>query len=268
MSDSQLRPGFAAPQSCPQGCARWDNLSADGNTKKQSDVNAMWSGGSPPQGASNTCAQPSNNTGTGPWCYCAGTNNDSMGYCQDRNLAASACKAVPNSLNTLNSEINKCTSSAEYNRNTNFVENTFKLQKDIQSLSASTMDTMSMGDTMFGQFGHSEIVKQVKDRNEDLKNKKEKLINGVEKGEAIIERSNRDFSDVKDTIPQPQPKRVLRFIEDYTLAILSISYLFMIVAIIYVNVSMSDKKIFTLLQSIIFAIFITIFLFMLLFYLA
>ena len=60
-----------------------------------------------------------------------------------------------------------------------------------------------------------------------MKSKKEKLVKEVEKNEAIIERSDRDFSDVNDTIPQPYPKRVLNFAEDYTLAALVIAYLFM-----------------------------------------
>jgi hypothetical protein len=268
MSDSQLRPGLTAPKSCPQGCARWSNLAADGNTKNQNDVNAMWSGGSPPENAGNMCAQPTNNTGAGPWCYCAGTNNDSMGLCQDRNLSASTCKAVPNSLNALNTQISNCTSNIEYNRNTNFAENTFKLHKDIESLSGTTVDTLSMGDAMFGQFGHNEITKQVKDRNNELKGKKDNLVNEVEKGEAIIDRSNRDFSDVKDTLPKPLPQKTLRFVEDYTLAILSISYLFMIIAIIYIYTSMSDKKILGFFQAIISSVLLTVFLFMVLFYLA
>jgi hypothetical protein len=188
--------------------------------------------------------------------------------CQDRNLAASACKAVPNGLNSLNSEINNCTSSVEHNRNTNFAENTYKLQQDITTLSALTTDSLSMGDAMFGQFGHSEITKEVKNRNEELKAKKDKLLTEVEKGEATIERSNRDFSDVKDTLPEPQPKKILRFIEDYTLAILSISYLFMIMASIYIYISISDKKLVAFFQALISSILLTMFLFMILFYLA
>ena len=52
----------------------------------------------------------------------------------------------------------------------------------------------------------------------------------INKKEAIIERSNRDFTDIKDTLPETQPKKVLHFIEDYTLAFVTIAYLFMIVA--------------------------------------
>jgi hypothetical protein len=268
MSDSQLRPGFTAPKNCPQGCARWDNIAADGNTWNQSEANQWWAQGQPPENAGNMCAQPVNNPGQGPWCLCAGTNDASSGLCQDKNLAASACKAVPNGLNKLNSEISNCTSSTEYNRNTNFADNTFKLQQDISSSAAAIGDSLSMGDAMFGQYGYNDIAKQVKDRNEELKTKKATLLTEVEKGEAIIERSNRDFSDVKDTIPQPQPKRVLRFIEDYTLAILSISYLFMIIAAIYIYTSMSDKKLVAFFQILIGSILLTMFLFMMLFYLA
>lgn len=276
MSDSQIKSNYSPPQQCQNGCARWDNLAADGNTRSQSEVNAKWTGGSPPQGAGNMCAQPANDSSDGPWCYCKGTNDSSWGYCQidsgttnqnDRNLKASVCKSTPNGLNTLNSEIDTCTSTTELNRNTNFAGNTVKLQQDISSLSSSVMDSLTMGDTMFGQFGYNDIAKQVKVRNEELKSKKETLIENVEKNEAIIERSNRDFSDVKDTVPEPMPKKTLHFIEDWTLAILSISYLFMIIAVIYVYTSISENKLVAFFQSLVGSTLLSLFLFMVLFYL-
>jgi hypothetical protein len=186
----------------------------------------------------------------------------------DRDLKASVCKSTPNSLNTLNGEISNCTSTTEIKRNTNFAGNTIKLQSDISSLSGTSMDSLIMGDTMFGQFGYNDIAKQVILRNDELKTKKETLFKDVEKGEAIIERSNRDFSDVKDTISEPQPKRVLRFIEDYTLAILSIAYLFMIISIIYVYTLTSELKLIGFGKSFIISILLTMFLFMILFFLS
>ena len=184
----------------------------------------------------------------------------------DRNLAASVCKSVPNGLNTLNGEINNCMSTTELNRNTNFAENTFKLQQDITTLSGTTADSLVMGDTMFGQFGYNDIAKQVQSRNDELKKKKDQISKEVEKGNAIIERSNRDFADVKDTISEPQPKRVLRFIEDYTLAILVISYIFMIIAIIYIYTITSEFKLIAFGKAFVGSIFLSMFLFMLLFY--
>lgn len=185
----------------------------------------------------------------------------------DRDLKASVCKSTPNELNNLNGEIDNCTSTTEIKRNTNFAGNILKLQQDISSLSGTTMDSLIMGDTMFGQFGYNDIAVQVKGRNVELKKKKELLLKNVEKGEATIERSNRDFSDVKDTVPEPQSKRVLHFIEDYTLAILCISYLFMIIAIIYVYTATADLKLIGFGKSFVGSILLTMFLFMMLFFL-
>jgi cell division protein FtsL len=90
----------------------------------------------------------------------------------------------------------------------------------------------------------------------------------VDKNEAIIERSNRDFSDVKDTVPEPQPKRVLRFIEDYTLAILTMAYLFMIISVIYIYTAISENKLVAFGKAFVGSAFLTMFLYMLLYFLA
>lgn len=187
---------------------------------------------------------------------------------EDQNVTAAVCRAVPNGLNDLNSKIAECTTTTEQTRNTNFAENTFRLQKDIDSLTSSAMDSMLMGDSMFGQYGYHDIAKQVKDRNTDLKAKKEKLVNQLEKNEAIIERSNRDFSDVRDTVPEPQPKRVLRFIEDYTLAILVMAYLFMLIAIMYIYTATADNKMVAFGKIFVGSVILSAFLFMLLYFLA
>lgn len=187
---------------------------------------------------------------------------------QDRNISSAVCRSTPNGLNNLNSEINKCTSSTEQNRNTNFAANTFKLQKDIESLRANVGDSLALGDNMYGQYGHNDISKQVKARNIELKSKKESLITDVNKKEATIERSNRDFSDVKDTLPETQPKKVLHFIEDYTLAILSISYLFMIMAAIYIYTVLAEHKLAAFGKSAVTSIILTSFMTVILYYLS
>jgi hypothetical protein len=186
---------------------------------------------------------------------------------EDKNIAASVCRSTPNGLNDLNSKIEQCTTTTEQTRNTNFAENTFRLQKDIESLTGTVGDSLTMGDSMFGQFGYQDIAKQVKDRNHELKSKKDLLLKEVEKGESIIERSSRDFSDVRNTLPESQPKRALHFIEDYTLAILTISYLFMIIAIIYVYTASAEIKLVAFGKASIGSVLITIFLFVLLYFL-
>jgi hypothetical protein len=185
---------------------------------------------------------------------------------EDRNITSTVCRSAPNGLNNLNTEIDKCTSSVELNRNNNIVTDVFKLQKDIEHLRATTGDALMMGDSIFGKAGVGEITEQVKSRNHELKNKKEELKKNIDKKEAIIERSNRDFSDVKDTLPEKMPNSVLNFVEDYTLVFLIISYLFMIITVIYLYTLNSQMKIIGLLQSIIGSVFLSCFLFVMLYY--
>ena len=59
--------------------------------------------------------------------------------------------------------------------NANFAQNAFKLQQDIEMLRATVGDSLTMGDSIYGQFGVDDITKQVKARNDELKAKKEKL---------------------------------------------------------------------------------------------
>jgi hypothetical protein len=256
----------------PPGNGAYESvMQADGNfvLYNISNGEAVWASGTsgkgtPPyklvmQSDCNLVIYDSNNTAT--W------STNTVMTPPNRNAEAAICRSVPNGLNDLNSKINNCTTSTELNRNTNFASNTFKLQKDIQTLTATVGDSLIMGDTMFGQYGYQDVAIQVKERNAELKAKKEKLLKEVDSNEAVIERSNRDFSDVKDTIKEPQPKKVLRFVEDYTLAFLSIAYLFMIIAVMYVYISTSELKLVAFGKSFVASIFLTIFLFMMLYYL-
>lgn len=143
------------------------------------------------------------------------------------------CRTLPTSIESISRGITNCSRPEEMIKKEKFITNTLHLKEDIKSLSANVMDSLSIGDSMFGSYGHSDVTKQIRDRNIDLANKKENLIQDINKKESIIERANRDFTDVKRTLPEKQPKKILHFIEDYTLAVLSISYLFMLCIGIY-----------------------------------
>ena len=143
------------------------------------------------------------------------------------------CRALPTGIQNLSKGITNCMRPEEESRNKTLITNTLNLKEDVKSLSANVMDSLSIGDSMFGSYGHSDITNQIRERNDDLKSKKESLIQDINRKESIIERSNRDFTDVKRTLPEKQPKKILHFIEDYTLLVLSMSYLFMICIGIY-----------------------------------
>ena len=142
-------------------------------------------------------------------------------------------------VNKITTGLQNCMRTEEKDRNNTLAANTLKLKDDIELLRANVQDTLALGDTMFGQFGHNEVSKQVKYRNDDLQMQVSSLEKEIDKGQAIIDRNNRDFIDVKRTLPEKQPKKILHFIEDYTMALLAISYLFMCIVGIYFYSMMS-----------------------------
>jgi hypothetical protein len=143
------------------------------------------------------------------------------------------CRANPDSISKITTGLNNCMRGEEKTRNDTLASNTLQLKSDIDSLRGNVMDSLSLGDTMFGQFGHNEVSSQLKKRNDELTLQVESLTKELDKNQSIIDRSNRDFIDVKRTLPETQPKKILHFIEDYTMALLAISYLFMVLIGIY-----------------------------------
>lgn len=184
-----------------------------------------------------------------------------------RNTSSALCRAKPNGLNDLFSTIDNCTSTTEQKRNNDLASTTVQLKQDITALQANINDSLHMGDAMFGSYGYADITKQVTARNDELKSKRDALLTDIKKKEAIVERSNRDFTDLKDSLPEPQPTPLLHVVEDYTLAVLFVSYLFALLAGLYVYVSLAEEKGVALLKGIGGSVIFTAFAFMITFYL-
>ena len=152
------------------------------------------------------------------------------------------CRANPDNIQKITTGLQNCMRTQEKDRTNTLASKTLQLKSDVDSLRGNVMDSLSLGDTMFGQYGHSEVSAQVRKRNDDLQSQIDKLDKEIDKNQAIMERSNRDFIDVKHTLPERQPKKILHFIEDYTMALLSISYLFMTLIGIYVYSTMKSGQ--------------------------
>ena len=178
----------------------------------------------------------------------------------------------PDDIADLNKNVEKCLKPDDKKKNSTFGEDTVKLHNDIEMLRALIGDSFYMGDAIYGSYGISDITKQVKDRNIDLKRKKEILKEDIYKKEAIVERSDRDFSDVKNTLPETQTKTALHFLEDYTMAFLVMAYLFMMIALNYLyatetkNTENQTFNFSALLQGLFGSVIITIFLSIILYY--
>lgn len=194
------------------------------------------------------------------------SDTDTTTEVNKRRWNSAVCRAKPNGLQSLFSEIDKCTSSEEFTRNNQVVSSTLNLKQDISALQANITDSLMTGDSMFGSMGNGTITKQVDMRNDELKQKKDALSATIRKNEAVIERSSRDFSDVKDTVPEPQKKRILHVLEDYTLALLVLSYLFMILSGVYLYTIMNGASIAALFKGLAGSAILSAFLFMVLFF--
>ena len=143
-----------------------------------------------------------------------------------------------------------------------------KLKDDIKQILGKANDALMMGDSAFLVMDNEKgIVKDVKERIDALETEKKELEKEIDKQHQLIQTSNRDFSDVKDTLPETQPERFLYFIEDYTLSILAMAYLIMVVAATSFHTYLSLDTWTALLESLVACSVLTIFLFMLLYYL-
>lgn len=117
------------------------------------------------------------------------------------------------------------------------------LQSDIQRVRAQVDDGLLMGDSMFGKFAHADVTNAVTTRTKELEQKKQQLEKEIREKEALIQRSNRDFSDVKDALPETLEKQRVQFIEDYTIMFLSLAYVFMILSALIYYVMLSQEKV-------------------------
>lgn len=143
-----------------------------------------------------------------------------------------------------------------------------KLKDDIKQILGKANDALMVGDSAFLVMDNEKgIVKDVKERIDALETEKKELEKEIDKQHQLIQTSNRDFSDVKDTLPETQPERFLYFIEDYTLSILAMAYLIMVVAASSFHTYLSLDTWAAILESLVACGVLTIFLFMLLYYL-
>lgn len=144
---------------------------------------------------------------------------------------------------------------------------TMSTDPDIARLQATITDLITIGNSMYDPTTGS-ITAQNTSRNKELMDKKTQLTNQIKEQEAIINRTNRDFTDTRDQLPETMPNKTLHFIEDYTLVIMCISYLFMIVVALHTYVLYSpDNWVSALGKGLVYSFILTLISGMILYYL-
>ena len=176
-----------------------------------------------------------------------------------KNADAALCRST-GKLSTVMTDLAKCTTSTESERTQTLGSTVTSISSDINYLKQNITDTLMTGDAIFGQYGSVDIAKSVQQSNAELEEKKKAIEKEIANNEAVIERSNRDFSDVKNTLPDRPAYSRLRFIEDYTVFFLVASYLFMILLCGYLYVLSAEQKWTAVGQVAVVSFFVTLFL--------
>lgn len=138
---------------------------------------------------------------------------------------------------------------------------------DKASLRAKIHDLLLLGDKIALDKLYN-TNKLTDSHTNDLNKRVNLLQEKLNEKKAMIDKLNRDFSDVRDKMGETIPNSKINVVEDYTVMCAMISYAFMIIASIYYSVAFSENKMYALIKAIIIAIFVTIIALMLLYYIA
>jgi len=126
------------------------------------------------------------------------------------------------------------------------------IKTDVGSLDASITNSLETANQVITN--NPSMIQQVTIRNQELAAKKEKLKKERIEQAAIVDRVDRDFMDVKHATPEMLEKNKLNVLEDYTLAVLMMAYLFMALAALYVYVISAPEMTTALIKGILYLI--------------
>jgi hypothetical protein len=150
-----------------------------------------------------------------------------------QNDAAALCKSQPNQIAQLTQGLATCRSSVESQRADQLLFNIDDTLGFFTGQTAVFNDLMATGDTFFGTSPSATAVQEVSQRNKELKKRAGTLVREVQQSTARIEQMERDFLDVKETLPESLPNQTIHVLEDYTLVVLLAAYLFGAVAVLF-----------------------------------
>jgi hypothetical protein len=167
---------------------------------------------------------------------------------------AAVCKSVPNKINGLYSDLNSCRNTEETSRVQNFVANTYEVKTEFEQQAITYNDLIITGDSLFGSSTNDTQIADIKARNGELKNMKDKLLKDIRSAESQTEQAERDFLDTKAALPETLPQKILHTIEDYTMFVFMISFVFMAIALIYMYVASQGFSINSIIIGIVVAI--------------
>jgi hypothetical protein len=169
-----------------------------------------------------------------------------------------ACR-TNNLLGKRQSDLASCRDQRETVRIDNFIKDTYNIQSDFDTQNAMYNDLVIQGDNLFGTAKTNLQVDDIRKRNKELQDMKDKLQGEINTANAAAERAERDFLDTKAKLPDPIPKKMLHTIEDYTMLVFLMSYTLMGIALIYLYAANQGFAINSIITGLVGAFVITLF---------
>jgi len=149
------------------------------------------------------------------------------------NNTAAACKATPGRIESITTTSTECANDTEFDRRKTFVTDTGKQFAEIENLKSLYRDATTTAESVFGSGSKQTYIDDINKRNKELKERKTKLTETINRSKAAIERADRDFVDSKEQLPETMPTRTAHVIDDYTILVLFIAYLFFALTVLY-----------------------------------
>jgi hypothetical protein len=113
---------------------------------------------------------------------------------------------------------------------------------------------------LFGTNPNASVLQEVAARNKDLKDKKATLQKEIRAFTAMVERSDRDFVDEKTLVPETLQNNVIHVLDDYTLVLLMVSYVFVALSSLSYYMIVNGFSTYSIITGIVGVVVISIFL--------
>ena len=106
---------------------------------------------------------------------------------------------------------------------------------------------IAAGDKFYGSSANSTVIAEVAARNRDLQTTLETLQKDTKKLKGSTERHERDFLDVRAALPERLSTQRLNVLDDYTMLLLTVSYLVMALSIVFYYAQVNNYTITSIL---------------------
>ena len=168
-----------------------------------------------------------------------------------QNDQAATCKSQLQVIPELQKSLGACRNTEELNRASQLVSTLDNIPEQFAVQAALFMDLLSTGDSVMGTSATGSAIQDVKSRNQELKQTLADTQASIDKYTAIVERSERDFVDEKDAAPEEIRKSHINVLDDYTLLVLSISYVFCVLVGVIAYMSTNNYSITSIVVSLV-----------------